>query len=111
VAVFSGDDGLTWPMMALGAAGVVSVASNVLPAELSRLVDLAKAQEMEAARSQHERLSPLFRALFLEPNPQPVKAAMHLRGLIPSAACRLPMMECSKEVRAVLAEELAHFPA
>ena len=109
VPVFSGDDGLTWPMMAMGAVGVVSVASNVLPREVGRLVDLARAQEMEAARAEHERLSPLFRVLFLEPNPQPIKAALAMRGLFPSAACRLPMIECGDAVRAELATVLARF--
>ncbi len=103
VPIFSGDDGLTWPMMALGAVGVVSVASNVVPAEVCGLVRAAQAGDVEAARARHEALAPLFTALFAEPNPQPIKAAMMLRGMIPCDAVRLPMVRCTDAVRARLA--------
>ncbi len=102
VPLFSGDDGLTWPMMALGAVGVVSVASNVVPAEVSALVDAATAKDMDTALALHERLAPLFETIFLEPNPQPIKAALQMRGVIESCACRLPMVECGDAVRARL---------
>ena len=111
VPIFSGDDGLTWPMMALGAVGVVSVASNVLPAEVSALVKAAQAKDMDAALAMHERLAPISRALFLEPNPQPVKAALAILGVIPSDACRLPMVACGDAVRAELKAALAPFAA
>ncbi|MDA1195877.1 MAG: 4-hydroxy-tetrahydrodipicolinate synthase [Planctomycetota bacterium] len=109
VPIFSGDDGITWPMIALGAMGVVSVASNVVPAAVSGLVDAALAHDWPGALASHDRLAELFRTLFLEPNPQPVKAALVLRGVIPSAACRLPLIECSAALRAELARVLAPF--
>ena len=100
VPIFSGDDGLTWPMIALGAVGVVSVASNVVPYQVSELVNLALDGDMRAARGAHDALAPLFRALFLEHNPCPVKAALQMRGLIPSADVRLPMVPATDAVRA-----------
>jgi 4-hydroxy-tetrahydrodipicolinate synthase len=109
VPIFSGDDGLTFPMIVLGGIGVVSVASNVVPAEVSGMVRLALAGDVEGAREAHERLSPLFRAIFLEPNPQPIKAACVMRGLIPSDAVRLPMVPCGVAVRGALEAALRPF--
>lgn len=109
VPIFSGDDGLTWPMMALGAVGVVSVASNVLPAEVSAMVQAALAKDVDKALALHDRLAPIFGALFLEPNPQPVKAALALRGVIPSDACRLPMVACGDAARDAVRTALASF--
>ncbi len=109
VPIFSGDDGLTWPMMAMGAVGVVSVASNVLPAEVSSMVRAAAAKDVDGALALHDKLAPVFRALFLEPNPQPVKAALAMRGAIGSDACRLPMVACGDAVRAELRAVLAPF--
>jgi len=106
VPIFSGDDGLTWPMIALGAVGVVSVASNVVPAEVSALVRAALAGDMDGALARHERLATLFTVLFLEPNPQPIKAACALRGLIPGADVRLPLVACGDAVRAKVASAL-----
>ncbi len=107
VPIFSGDDGLTWPMMALGAVGVVSVASNVLPSDVTALVRAAQAGDVASALAKHERLAPLFTAIFLEPNPQPIKAAMLMRGLLPNDGVRLPMVRCGDEVRAKLEAILA----
>ena len=106
IPIFSGDDGLTWPMIALGAVGVVSVASNVVPNDVSQLVRHARAGEMNKALELHDRLTPLFRALFLEPNPAPVKAALELRGLLEGAEVRLPMVEATPAVRAALEDVL-----
>ncbi len=102
VPIFSGDDGLTFPMIALGAVGVVSVASNVVPDRVAELVRLARAGDVDGARARHEALDPLFTTLFKEPNPQPVKAALALTGQIPSDDCRLPMIRCGDTVRAEL---------
>jgi 4-hydroxy-tetrahydrodipicolinate synthase len=102
VPIFSGDDGLTFPMIALGAVGVVSVASNVVPYQVSEMVNLALDGKMREARGAHDALAALFRALFLEPNPCPAKAALKLRGLIPSDEVRLPLVEASAETRAAL---------
>jgi 4-hydroxy-tetrahydrodipicolinate synthase len=107
VPIFSGDDGLTWPMIALGAVGVVSVASNVIPAEVSAMVRAALSGQMDAALAQHERLADVFRVIFLEPNPQPIKAACKGKGLLPDDDVRLPLVRCSDAVRAQVAEALA----
>ena len=87
--VLSGDDSLTLPIMAVGGQGVISVASNVAPREVSRQVELFRAGDLAGARKQHQRLSPLYEALFIEPNPCPVKAALAMRGII-TGELRLP---------------------
>ena len=102
VPIFSGDDGLTWPMIALGAVGVVSVASNVVPYQVSELVNLALDGRMREARGAHDALAPLFRTLFLEPNPCPAKAALEMLRLIPSGEVRLPLVRASDETRAAI---------
>ena len=73
--VLSGDDSLTLPFMAVGAEGVISVASNLFVREVSQLVRLALANDFTAAKL-HRQLYPLFKTLFIEPNPVPVKAAV-----------------------------------
>ena len=94
ITVLSGDDSLTLPMMSVGAAGIISVASNIIPAELSEMVALALKGDFSAAQAYHRKYYALFRDLFIESNPIPVKAAMALRGEI---ACeyRLPLCEMS----------------
>ena len=99
VPIFSGDDGLTFPMIALGAVGVVSVGSNVVPYQVSEMVNLALDGKMREARGAHDALAALFRALFMEPNPSPAKAALKLRGIIPTDDVRLPLVEASDETR------------
>lgn len=111
VPIFSGDDGLTLPMISLGAIGVISVASNVLPAEVGEMLRLACAGRFAEALALHARLSPLFRALFVEPNPQPVKAAMAARGQIPSDEVRLPLVPASARTREGLEQALKAFAA
>ncbi|MBI2818190.1 MAG: 4-hydroxy-tetrahydrodipicolinate synthase [Acidobacteria bacterium] len=96
--VFSGDDGLTLPLMALGASGVISVVSNVAPREMSELVALCLAGDFNAARRAHRKLSPLMQALFIESNPIPVKAALAAMGLI-QPAYRLPLVPMQQENR------------
>jgi 4-hydroxy-tetrahydrodipicolinate synthase len=90
--ILSGDDSLTLPFMSVGAAGVVSVASNLLPSEVSALVATYRRGETAAAEQLHRRLFPLFKDLFIEPNPVPVKTALGWRGLM-SPECRLPLCE------------------
>jgi 4-hydroxy-tetrahydrodipicolinate synthase len=103
--VLSGDDSLTVPMMAVGARGVVSVASNAVPRELVRLCAAALRGDFETAGSAHLRLFPLFKALFLETNPIPVKAAVASTGLC-SDEVRLPLVPMSPEPRKKLLEAL-----
>jgi len=106
IPVLSGDDALTLPMVALGARGVVSVASNVVPAEVAAMTAHALAGRAREALALHERLAPLVRALFLETNPIPVKAALHLRKWIASAEIRLPLVAASSETVAALKKSL-----
>jgi 4-hydroxy-tetrahydrodipicolinate synthase len=82
LVVLSGDDATAFPLFAVGARGVISVVSNVAPAELSAMWDNFSAGDWMKARSIHERLFPLLEGLFVEPNPIPVKAALALQGKI-----------------------------
>jgi 4-hydroxy-tetrahydrodipicolinate synthase len=106
-SVLSGDDALTLAMMALGAEGLISVASNEAPDLMSRMVELALAGEWAQARDLHYRLLPLMEVNFVESSPGPVKAALAMMNLI-EEHFRLPLvpiMEKSRErVREVLAE-------
>jgi 4-hydroxy-tetrahydrodipicolinate synthase len=95
-AVLSGDDNMSFPLVCLGGDGVVSVASNLVPGHMSQLIGAALKGDIETARKAHYRLLPLFKALFLETNPIPIKAAMAMKGLIP-AVYRLPMCELSAQ--------------
>jgi 4-hydroxy-tetrahydrodipicolinate synthase len=90
ITVLSGDDGLTLPMMAVGATGVVSVAANVVPDRMAAMCSDFMKGNLEAARKVHYELLPLFKALFLETNPMPVKAALARMGLIKNLL-RLPL--------------------
>ncbi len=107
LVVLSGDDSLTLPFMTVGAEGVISVASNLLPKQVSKMVSLAKADEFVQAGKLHRRLYPVFKALFVEPNPVPVKAALAEAGIISSAEVRLPLCELSADAGKVLFAALA----
>jgi 4-hydroxy-tetrahydrodipicolinate synthase len=107
VPVLSGDDALTVAMIACGARGVVSVASNVAPAEVVALVEHALTGRRDAAIASDARLVHLVRALFLESNPSPVKAALRLLRRIPSAEVRLPLVAAGPETVAALKKALA----
>ena len=89
--VLSGDDALTLPLMAIGGRGIVSVASNEIPAEMSRMVEFAERGDFAAARAEHQRLLPLMQINFVESNPIPVKSAMATLGLL-EEVYRLPMV-------------------
>jgi 4-hydroxy-tetrahydrodipicolinate synthase len=104
--VLSGDDALTLPAMAVGARGVISVASNEAPGEMARLVEAAERNDFAAAREVHSRLLPLMLANFAESNPIPVKAAMAQMGLL-EETYRLPMVPPRAETRERLARVLA----
>lgn len=105
--LISGDDSLTLPFISVGAVGVISVASNVAPAQVSELVRAARDGQMARAEQLHRRLYPLFKNLFIESNPSPTKYALSLTlGLSPEV--RLPLVEMTDEnrhlVRATLAD-------
>ena len=96
ITVISGDDGLTLPMMAIGARGVISVTANVVPARVRALVHKALAGDFRAALKEHEALRELSDVLFVETNPIPVKTAAALMGLI-ELEFRLPLCEMKAE--------------
>ena len=103
ITILSGDDALTLPLMAVGGKGVISVLANLLPAEIRKLTDAALAGEMAAARQQHQRLFDLFKGMFGETNPIPIKAAMAMVGKIRNEL-RLPMTPlCEKNIPALRA--------
>jgi 4-hydroxy-tetrahydrodipicolinate synthase len=90
--VLSGDDSLTIPFMAVGAVGVVSVASNIIPRQVSEMVESFLTGHIQEAKDVHLRWYPIFKDLFIESNPIPVKAALHAMGMI-EAEYRLPLCE------------------
>ncbi len=100
--VLSGDDNLVFPLMALGGKGVISVAGNLVPDRMSEFVKAALNKNWDRAREMHYRLLPLFKAMFLETNPIPVKAAMAMKGLL-QEVYRLPMCPLSAVNRETLA--------
>jgi 4-hydroxy-tetrahydrodipicolinate synthase len=99
MTVLSGDDSLTLPMLALGATGVVSVVSNLVPGECRALVDAFAAGDLDAARRWHFRLLPLFRAAFWETNPAPIKMLLHLDGGRMAPETRLPLVPATTALR------------
>ena len=109
IPVLSGDDALTVPMMSIGAVGVVSVASNIIPKEMKQLVDLCNAGAFDQARAMHRKLYKFFKAMFVETNPIPVKAGMAIRGLL-DEEYRLPLCPPSDKNREFLRQILADIP-
>lgn len=105
ITVLSGDDSLTLPMMAVGAKGIVSVSSNLVPAEMVAMVRAALDGNYAKAYAWHRRLYPLFRDQFVETNPIPIKAAMAMAGLL-EEEYRLPLCELAPEHREKLAATL-----
>lgn len=106
----SGDDPLTLPMMAVGAQGVISVTSNLYPRQVSEVVADVLAGKWADAERKNSRLYPLHRALFAEPSPAPIKAALALKGLmLPSV--RLPIVEASEECKKNLAQLIKNYEA
>jgi len=99
--VLSGDDNLVFPIMALGGAGVISVASNIVPDRMAKLVGSALKGDWDTARKLHYELLPLFRGIFLETNPIPIKAAMAMKGMM-AEAYRLPLCPMAPKNREAL---------
>jgi 4-hydroxy-tetrahydrodipicolinate synthase len=106
--ILSGDDSLTLPFMAVGAAGVVSVASNLFPSEVCALVRACEAGDLKSAERLHRKLLPLFKDLFIEPNPVPVKAVLGWRGAM-SSEVRLPLCEMGEANQERLRKTLEDF--
>ena len=99
--ILSGDDSLTVPFMAVGAHGVVSVASNVIPREVAHMVQAFAMGKIEGAQKLHHKYYPLFKDLFIESNPVPVKAALALMGMI-EEEYRLPLVAMNSKNRETL---------
>jgi 4-hydroxy-tetrahydrodipicolinate synthase len=106
--ILSGDDSLTLPFMAVGAVGVVSVASNLFPSEICRLVQACTAGDGESAEGMHRRMFRLSKDLFIEPNPVPAKTALAWRGAM-SPEVRMPLCEMSEANQMRLRETLEEF--
>jgi 4-hydroxy-tetrahydrodipicolinate synthase len=106
--ILSGDDSLTLPFMSVGAAGVVSVASNLFPAEVCALVRACESGDYKSAQSLQRKLMPIFKDLFIEPNPVPAKIALGWRGAM-SSEVRLPLCEMTDANQARLRKTLEEF--
>ena len=106
--ILSGDDSLTLPFMAVGAVGVVSVASNLFPSQVCALIRACESADLKSAEKLHRKLLPLFKDLFIEPNPVPVKTALGWRGAM-SGEVRLPLCEMSEANQARLRETVEKF--
>jgi 4-hydroxy-tetrahydrodipicolinate synthase len=106
--VLSGDDSLTLPFMSVGAVGVVSVASNLFPAEVCQLVRAYDSGDAKLAFNLHQKMFPIFKDLFIEPNPVPIKTALGWRGMM-SGEVRLPLCEMSQSNQARLRKTLEAF--
>jgi 4-hydroxy-tetrahydrodipicolinate synthase len=103
--IMSGDDALTLPFMAVGAQGVISVASNIIPRQISQMVKAFAKGQSTAALKLHHKWYPLFKDLFIETNPLPIKAALAMMGQI-AEEYRLPLVAMSAKNRAVLQQTL-----
>ncbi len=108
-AVMSGDDFTAMPTVAIGGTGVISVVSNVAPAEMARLMDLALAGSFEEAREVHYRLFPLMQAMFIDTNPVPAKTALAIMGRIKTSRPRLPLAPMADDVEARLRQAMTDF--
>jgi len=106
LAIYSGDDALTLPMLAVGAVGVVSVASHLAAPQISAMIQAFLAGDHARALELHEQLLPLFKSLFCTTNPIPVKAALELSGW-PVGAPRLPLLPANDDVKQRLSATLA----
>jgi 4-hydroxy-tetrahydrodipicolinate synthase len=95
-SIVTGDDNMILPSIALGALGVISVVSNLMPNIVKALVEAALYGDFTKAQELHYFLMPIIRAIFLETNPIPVKAALALKGL-PGGKCRLPLCEMGRD--------------
>lgn len=101
-AVMSGDDSLILPFMSAGATGVISVASNLVASPLVQMVQAANNNDYATARKTYHKYYPFFKAIFLEPNPVPIKYALKQAGIIQSDEVRLPLSGLTDSTRQVL---------
>ncbi|RMD47578.1 MAG: 4-hydroxy-tetrahydrodipicolinate synthase [Aquificota bacterium] len=109
VLILSGDDALTIPMMAVGAKGVISVVNNIVPKDISLMCDYALEGHLDKAREIHDKYWKLFKAMFIETNPIPVKTAAYMIGLIESDELRLPMYKMNDKNKEILEKILKEY--
>jgi 4-hydroxy-tetrahydrodipicolinate synthase len=105
ITILSGDDSLTLPMMSIGAAGVISVATNIVPAEIKRMTQQAFRGDFDQAARVHHDLLGLIKSLFLDGNPSGIKYAMKLLGR-DSGELRLPLVEANESTRIAIEQQL-----
>jgi 4-hydroxy-tetrahydrodipicolinate synthase len=110
VAILSGDDPLTLPMLSVGASGVISVTSNLYPKQVAEVISTYDAGRLSEARAKNLALYPVHRALFMEPNPQPIKAALSLNNRM-SRAVRPPLVPASEATCEQLASVMRVYEA
>ena len=103
--ILSGDDALTFPFMVAGGVGVISVASNIIPAEVTELVQSFLRRDLATSEEIHTRYAQLFHDLFIEPNPVPIKTALATMGICADDV-RLPLCEMTQDNRAILLQTL-----
>ncbi|MGM0876911.1 MAG: 4-hydroxy-tetrahydrodipicolinate synthase [Bacillota bacterium] len=103
--VYSGDDGLTLPILAIGGAGIISVSSHIIGNEMQEMINSFKNGDVNGAASSHRNLLPIMKALFAAPNPTPVKAALNMRG-INVGDVRLPLVPLNNEEKRELQRTL-----
>jgi 4-hydroxy-tetrahydrodipicolinate synthase len=108
ITILSGDDSLTLPIMSVGGSGVISVLANILPAEVRKLTDAMLAGKVAEATAQHKKLFGLFKGMFVETNPIPVKTALAMAGMIENEF-RLPLVPLSPKFRQGVADLLKPF--
>ena len=109
VVILSGDDALTIPMMSVGAKGVISVANNLIPKQIAEMCNHALEGRFDEALKIHNKYWKLFKTLFIETNPIPVKTAAYLMGLISELELRLPLYHMSKDHKKQLKEVLKEY--
>ena len=108
LTLLSGDDNLLLPILAIGGKGIISVLSNILPADIKKVVTLYRENKTEEAKILFYKLLPLCRGMFLETNPIPIKAAMEMTGAC-SGELRLPLTPLSDENKMILKKSLADY--
>jgi 4-hydroxy-tetrahydrodipicolinate synthase len=106
ITIISGDDGMTLPLISVGAVGVISVLSNLMPGQVKKMVSQARSGNFTEAATLLRRLSPLIKAIFADGNPVGIKYAMKVRG-IDSGELRLPLWEANDATRKQIEETLA----
>jgi len=108
VTVLSGDDSLTLPILAVGGKGVISVVSNIAPLDVSKMIDYYLAGKVELAAGMHRKLFPLIKAMFIETNPTPIKAAMNMLSMA-AGEPRLPLVAPTEANRAAIRQALVDY--